>query len=514
MPEPRYVTGMAATMTVVAMALGYSIASGDLTILSGTISVVRRGLQFSSSTTSFVAGLATLTLAATVLGAGALGDAYGMKRMYVAGACGVVFFGSLAAAAPTVGVLMIARAGIGVGFAFLVGLSLAIINAVFPPGRRAGAIAAYLGAGYALIVFQPVLGSLLVEHFGWRTGFLVAPALALLTLVITARYVPETPRAERRIDAAGLVLIAAALLGGIYGISRLQGGLHTGAVVPILLGVTAAALFVVRELRIDHPALDLRLFASPRFNAAVGAGAASSFVQGGSMILFAYYLVIIRGESPQVFALLLIPATLLSALAANGAGRAAARFGERAVLVSGLTVLVAAMLLRLLLDLHTPILVLEVVVALTTVGAAIVGTPQATVMMSSAAPELGGVVSAVRTSVGQTAYSLGPALFALVGIALFVRDGTANLAGSGISAQQARDTLRAAHGASVDPSGAGPLDPDRARWVVSVAAHSMIEAIHTLSLIMAVVPAAAIVAALVLLGRTRGAPTDREAVRG
>jgi len=501
-------------MTVTAMGLGFSIPSGDQLILSGTMSVVRRGLHFSASTTSFLAGLATLMLAATVLGAGALGDVYGMKRMYVAGAGVVITFGILAAAAPTVAVLMVARAGIGVGFAFLFGLSLAITNAVFPPGRRAGAIAAYLGVGYALVVFQPVLGSVLVEHFGWRTGFLVAPALALLTLVLAVRYVPETPRAERRIDIAGLVLIAAALLGGIYGISRLQSGVHAGAVVPILAGVGAAALFVVWELRARDPALDLRMFASPRFTAAVGAGATASFVQGGSWILFAYYLVIVRGASTELFALLLIPATLLSALAAIGAGRAAARLGDRVVLVFGLAVLVAALLLRLLLGMHTPVLMLAVMVALTAIGAAIVGTPQATLMMSSAAPELGGVVSAVRTSVGQTAYSLGPALFALVGIALFLRDGTAKLAGSGISAQQARDTLRAAHGASVDPSGLGPVDPERARWVVSVAAQSMIDAIHTLSLIMAVVPAAAIVAAWTLLGRTRGAPTELQARRG
>ena len=72
----------------------------------------------------------------------------------------------------------------------------------------------------------------------------------------------------------------------------------------------------------------------------------------------------------------------------------------------------------------------------------------------------------------------------------------------------------AGRGASVDPSGACQLDPERARWVVPVAARSMIEAIHMLCLIMTVVPEAAMVAAPTLPSRTRGAPIDREARRG
>jgi MFS family permease len=176
MTEP--VSGPAATMTVVAMGLGYSITAGDPTILSANISEVRAGLDMSPSMASFVASLATLTLAAAVLGAGALGDLYGMRRMFIVGLFGAAGFGVLAAAAPNTIVLIAARAGAGVAFAFLLGLSLALINAVFPEERRASAIAMYLGAGFALTTPMPAVGSLLAEHFGWRSGFLVAPSRA------------------------------------------------------------------------------------------------------------------------------------------------------------------------------------------------------------------------------------------------------------------------------------------------------------------------------------------------
>jgi MFS family permease len=435
-----------------------------------------------------------------VLGAGALGDLYGMRRMFIVGLFGAVGFGVLAAAAPNSAVLIAARAGAGVAFAFLLGLSLAIINAVFAPERRAGAIALYLGAGYALTTPMPAIGSLLAEHLGWRTGFLVVPMAALIALAIVLRFVPETPRAPRRLDAPGLLLVAAALLALVYGISQLQTGAHAGALVPIVVGVVAAVAFVLRETHTTDPALDLRIFSSARFNAAVTAGATFNFLTGGSTILFAFYLVTARGESPALLGLLLVPTTVLQAFAATGSGRAAQRFGDRTLLVTGLLLLLGGLLVLTAIDENTSLVVFFVAVALNAVGGAVVQTPQSTIMMSSAPADLGGSVSAVKSAIGQAGYSLGPALFALVGTALFTHDATRKFAGSEISLADAREALRTAHGTSVaSTGGVNVIDPQRAREVVEGATASMIHAIHTLSLIMTVVPVAAIVLALILL---------------
>lgn len=500
MAQQQQVTGLAATMTIAAMGLGYSFTAADPTILSTNLAEVRKGLQFSPGTASFLACLATLTLAAAVLGAGALGDVYGMKRLFVVGSLGSVVFGVMAAAAPHVSVLIIARAGLGIAFAFVLGLSLAIINAVFPPARRAAAIAAYLGAGHAISVFQPALGSWLATHFGWRACFLVTPVLAALTIAITVRFVPETVRDQRRIDITGIALIAVSLIAVIYGLTELQGGFTVGALALIGGGLAVGVAFVLWEMRTESPALDMRLFKSGRFNAALAAGATFNFLGGGATILFAYYLVTLRGHSPELLGLLLIPAVLVASWAAIEAGRAAARFGERAVLVAGLVILLASMMMLVLLDENTPIWILGIAVALNATGGAVVQTPQSTIMMSSAPPELGGVVSAVKPAVGQAAYSLGPALFALVGTTLFLRNAQPKLDGTGISEGQAREALRVAYGGATSPAaGSEVLDPEQARWVVSEATGSWMTAIHQTSLIMAAVPAAAIVAALVLL---------------
>ena len=506
MPQAQVeVSGLAAGMTVAAMGLGYSVTAADPTILSANLAEVRRGLDFSPGTASFLACLCTLTLAAAVLGAGALGDLYGMKRMFVVGGCASILFGALAAAAPQVWVLVLARAGLGIGFAFLLGLSLAIVNAVFPPGRRAAAIAAYLGAGHALAVFQPAVGSWLATHVGWRACFLVTPVLAALAVLIALRYVPETIRDQRKLDVPGILLIAVALLALIYGLTALQGGFNATAVLLVVAGLLLGVVFVRWELRTEAPALDMRLFSSGRFNAALTAGAAFNFLGGGGTLLFAYYLVTIRGESPEILGVLLIPAMLVASAAAVAAGRAAARFGDRAVLVAGLLILLVGMVMLAWLDTATPIAVLGIAVALNAIGGAVVQTPQSTIMMASAPPELGGAVSAVKPAVGQAAYSLGPALFALVGTTLFLRDARPKLDGSGISEEQAREALRVAHGGAPNPAaGSEMLDPEQARRVVSEATGSWLRAIHELGLMMAVVPAAAILAALILLRPKRG----------
>ncbi len=491
-------------MTILAMGLGYSIAAADPTTFSANLSEVRKGLEFTPSTASFLACLCTLTLAAAVLGAGALGDLHGMKKMFTAGICGSIVFGLIGAAAPHVSVLIIARAGLGVAFAFVLGLSLAIINAVFPPGRRAAAIAAYLGAGHALAVFQPALGGWLASNFGWRSCLLVTPVLAVITLVITWRFVPETVKDQRKLDIPGILIVAAALVTVIYGLTELQDGFNVGALGLIVLGLGLGVAFVRWELHTRTPALDMRIFRSGRFNAALIAGAAFNFLGGGGTILFAYYLVTIRGKSPEVLGLLLIPAMLIASAAAVAAGRVVIRLGERTVLVAGLGILLIGMLLVTVLDENTPIAVLGLALALNVIGGAVVQTPQSTIMMSSAPPELGGVVSAVKPAVGQAAYSLGPALFALVGTTLFLRDGRAKLQDSGISTEQAREALRVAHGGAPNSAGGSEvLDPEQARWVVSEATDSWLGAIGDLALIMAVVPAAAIVVAWVLLRPNR-----------
>jgi len=277
----------------------------------------------------------------------------------------------------------------------------------------------------------------------------------------------------------------------------LNSGVHPGAIAPLLVGIIAGIAFLWWESRSDHPALDLGIFRSLRFTAAVTAGAANNLVQGGSGIMIIFYLVVIRDQPTWIVAVLMIPATLLSALAALGAGRVAARVGDCAVLVAGLSVLAVSLLLRPLFGLDTPIVAVGAVMALMMIGGAIVQTPQTTVMMSSAPPELGGVVSAVKAAVGSSFNGLGASLFAMVAIAASYLDLGPDLAGTGITAEQAGALLSAGDSAPIGPA----LDPSLTQKVISEATSSVLEAADAMNLIMALIALSAAAAVVVLFRR-------------
>jgi len=239
----------------------------------------------------------------------------------------------------------------------------------------------------------------------------------------------------------------------------------------------------------------MRVFRSGRFNAAVTAGVMFNIVLGGSMVLLAFYLVTIRKESHELFGFLLIPATGMAAVAAFSAGPAGNRFGTRTVLVGGLVLMLAGLLVLRTFDLDTSRPVVFATTALIVVGGALVTTPQATIMMSSAPDDLGGSISAVKSAVNEGGYSLGPALFALVGINLFLTDSAHDLSHSGITRAETREALLTAHGGR----GAHLVNPEQAQLVVAQAPHNAVDAIHTLSMIMAVGPVVAIILALWLI---------------
>ena len=276
------VTGSAAAMTIVAMALGCAVVLGDLVMLSANLATVQRGLHCSPGTTIFVGRLATVTLAAAVLGAGVLGDRYGMRRMFAVGAVGAIVFRPAGRGGTNAAVLMIARGCIG--WPSRSEQSVAGDHQRGISARSTGHGDRALSVGGIRVGTRAAGGGFLAQHIGWRSGFLITPLLAAVALMLTVRYVPETARSNRKVDIPGLLVVAVALIGLVFGISQLQNGLNPMTIASIV-GILSAAAFVWWERRTDEPALDLRLFRSRRFSAAVAAGAASNLVRGAAMIM-------------------------------------------------------------------------------------------------------------------------------------------------------------------------------------------------------------------------------------
>lgn len=209
-------------------------------------------------------------LAAALLTAGVLADDLGRRRVF-AGGLVVVGAGALVAAlAPTPGVFIAGRLLQGLGAAAVLACALGLIGSAFPAGppraRAAAVWGASVGAGTGL---GGVLTVALDHGAGWRTTY-AATAVAAVALAVLGRVVlvESVGRTGRRVDVAGVVLLAAGLSAGLAGLVQSRSGWGSTTVVLLAAGVVLLVGFVVAERRATEPMIDLSLFAVPGFAAA------------------------------------------------------------------------------------------------------------------------------------------------------------------------------------------------------------------------------------------------------
>ena len=324
-------------------ALAATILAGAMAMLDGTIvnvalPTIGEDLDTDVSGLQWVSSAYLVTLASLILLGGALGDRLGRRRVFV---LGIVWFAVASigcAAAPTVGVLVVARLLQGVGGALVAPGSLALIQASFTPGDRGAAVGYWSALGGVAGALGPFLGGWIVQGPGWRWAFLINVPVAAVTLVAT-RSVPESrdPNASGRFDVAGTVLAVVALGTGTWAL--ISGGergwadplVVTTGVVAVLAGVS----FVVRQRRADHPLVPPSLFRSRTFSVLNVATFVLYAAIGSLFFLVVYQLQVSAGWSPLAAGAALVPATILMLVGSPASGRLATRIGPRPQLIVG-----------------------------------------------------------------------------------------------------------------------------------------------------------------------------------
>jgi EmrB/QacA subfamily drug resistance transporter len=282
----------------------------DNTILNTALPTLARVLHAGTSSLQWITVAYTLCFAALLIPAGALGDRYG-RRLSLLGGLTVFALGSAAAAfASGTGMLIGARVVMGLGAAFVMPATLSILNAVFPPKERPRAIAAWSAVTGVGIVIGPTLGGLLLSHFWWGSIFLINVPLVAVALAGVIAIVPETAEpGGRRLDFLGTVLVGGALFAIVDAIIEAPGRGWTGMVTlaEVTAGLVALGIFVWWELRIAHPLIDLRIFASRAFSTAAAAVTVVFFALFGSLFVLTQYLQLVHGWSPLSAGLRALP---------------------------------------------------------------------------------------------------------------------------------------------------------------------------------------------------------------
>ena len=311
----------------------------DTLVVSTALTTIREDLAASVEELEWTVNSYNLSLAVLLLPAAALGDRFGRRRLF---AGGLALFSAASAAcalSPDVGWLIAARAVQGVGAAFVLSLSLALVSAAYPPERRGSAIGILEGVTGLAVLGGPTLGGAVAQGLSWEWVFWLNVPIGLVAICLALARIEESTAARRApLDLPGLALVTLGALGLVWGLVRGNAAGWGSAEVAgaLALGLGLIVAFVAWERRTPEPMLPMRFFRLRGFaagNAAVFCLFASLFA---GVFFFAQFMQVGLGYEPLSAGLHLLPWTASLFFVAPLAGMMADRVGDRPLLAGGL----------------------------------------------------------------------------------------------------------------------------------------------------------------------------------
>ncbi|MFE2642238.1 MFS transporter [Streptomyces nigra] len=376
------------------------------------------GLGATQSELEWAINAYTLVFAGLLFSAGILGDRVGRKKVLLGGLAVFGVGSALAAFSGSPGELIAFRAVMGLGAAFVMPATLAVLMNVFERDEQPKAIGIWAGGVGLAIAIGPITGGLLLDHFWWGSVFLINVPIVLLALALMLWLVPDSrdPR-PGRMDPIGVVLSVAGLVLLVYGI--IKGGQLADFTDPAVLltigaGLAVLAAFVVFEKRSDHPSIDIGYFRDKVFSAAIGVIALVFFALMGVTFFSVFYTQSVRGYSPLETGLLMLPLAAAQMIFAPRARLLVDRFGNRATTTGAMVLIAATLAAFATFEADTPIWLLEVVFFLMGAAMAHIMTPISVVIMQALPREKAGSASALSNTFRQVGGALGIAVLGSV----------------------------------------------------------------------------------------------------
>ncbi|MBF8221856.1 MFS transporter [Halomonas sp. 328] len=310
--------GIKAWAGLAVLALPTVLLGLDVTILYLALPALAADLQPSSTQALWIMDAYGFMIAGFLITMGTLGDRIGRRRLLMIGAVAFGITSVIAAYATSAAMLIAARAVLGVAGATLMPSTLALISNLFGDVRQRALAIGVWATMFALgMALGPVVGGVLLAHFWWGAAFLVAVPVVAVLLLAAPLLLPEyrAPRAGR-LDLPSVLLSLVAILPAIYGVKELaKAGFAPEALLAMAVGLLGALLFVRRQRRLASPLLDMRLFGSRTFSAALVVLLVGLVGVSGVMLLVTQYLQLVAGLTPLVAGLWMGPPALMMVLA-------------------------------------------------------------------------------------------------------------------------------------------------------------------------------------------------------
>ena len=402
---------------IAAVTLGSGLTLLDSTVVNVALRIIGEDLDADLAQLQWISNGYLLSLTSLILLGGSLGDHFGRRRVFVIGTVWFALASLLCGLAPNPEVLIAARILQGAGGALLTPGSLAIIQSVFVRDDRPPAIGAWSGLGGIAAAVGPFVGGGILELASWRWIFLINLPLALLTVWLALRHVPETvdPTATRHFDVPGAVLAMVALGGLTYGLIEI--GSPSAAPVAAL-GLVAAVAWVAVERRAREPMLPLGIFRNRTFSAANAMTLLMYAALGAVLFFLVLQLQVVAGYGPLAAGTATLPITVCMLLFASRGGRFSTRAGPRIPLTLGPIVMGAGTAWQLNVD-ATASYWTTVLPGLTIfgLGLSLTVAPLTATVLAAAPEEHAGLASGVSNAVARSGSLLAvAALPPLVGL--------------------------------------------------------------------------------------------------
>jgi MFS transporter, DHA2 family, methylenomycin A resistance protein len=404
-------------LTLLAASLGFAVVQLDVSVVNVAIKPIGAELGGGVDALQWIVSAYTITFAALILTAGTLGDRLGARRVFVAGFGLFTVASALCGIAPSLAVLIGARALQGVGAAMLVPCSLTLLNHTFPDEERARAVGFWAAGASIALAGGPLVGGALIAAIGWRAIFFINAPVGALGIYLTLRHAGETSRSPGSFDLGGQTLAIAAL--SILAGATIEGGARGFGDPFVLAGFAVAALAAVGFLRLEarrrSPMLPLGLFDSPVFASATAIGLLVNVVFYGLIFLLSLFFQQVEGYSAIETGLAFVPSTVAVMAGNLLAGRAAERFGPARVMTTAALLMAASLAGLLVLDAGVayPALVAQLLVL--GFGLGLVVPVMTAALLGSVDARQSGVASGVLNTSRQTGSVIGVALFGSLG---------------------------------------------------------------------------------------------------
>ena len=389
-----------------------AIQSADPGITNIAMPSVSKALNITGSGLSFAVSIATLTLAATVIIAGALADRLGVRKIIMYGLVLEIVGNLIVAVAPALGVLLLGRAIAGVGMGALFAGAFSMVPVIAGKKSIASVIGQWTGFLYIFTILFSILGSGLIA-IGWRAAFLLIPILCLIMLFVVPKTLPETPpRGAKKFDFPGLSVLGIGMVLVLISVSlaatALGSPLFWGT---LILGILFLAGFAIIEAKSGNAAFPIDLFKSPVFVAAVFAGILWNFGESGMLLQVSNFWQLVTGVSPAIVGLAAAPLLIAGIISGFLVGALLGKgFSPVLMTVIGFVLMIGGFISISFTTVDSKML--EFFPALIAIGLGMVAVAvvQAREYVAEAPPKYQSAVVSSRTAVGQLGYSLGVAL--------------------------------------------------------------------------------------------------------